>query len=95
LQVRTGANPLYVKGSDAPQSLGHFINFACGVTDQCDANCRVVFDDVKVNGHRRAWVTTTKDLPPDVWLGLDYNYRYDEAVDGDDPTMGWMKGLRC
>ena len=96
MQISSGAAPLFVNGKDAPRgSLAHVINHDCGVTIDCGANCKVVFDDVLHDGHRQAFVVTTRDIYGGHWLFMDYHYRWDAARDGDDPSMGWMRGLRC
>jgi len=93
LKISDGATPLYVNGVDVKRgSLAALINHGCGVDERCEANCKVIFDDVR---RKEPWVVTTRAIRKGEWLALDYGYRYEEEVDGDDLTMGWMKGLRC
>ena len=93
LQVRHGMAPLFVRGNDTMRSsLAASVNYECGVDVLCNANCKVIFDDLK---RKQAYVVTTRWIPQGQWLAMDYGYRYVEARDGNDLSMGWMKGLRC
>lgn len=38
---------------------------------------------------------TTRDTQKGHLLSVDYHYWWDAARDGDDLSMGWMRGLRC
>ena len=92
LQVRHGAAPMFVNGKDVQRgSLAAVVNFGCGVAVNCAANVKVIFDDTHRN---EPWVTTTRDIRQGEWLAMDYGYRYDEAIDGNDLSMGWMRQMR-
>lgn len=94
MQIRYGSRwttPVWVDAT-GDSSLGGYVNYGCGHKVDCAANVEHVFDD---ENRLDCWLVASRDILKGEFLFFDYGYHYDEERDGNDPTMGWMKGMRC